>query len=166
MDYGTMLLIAAVVFLIFRHLMEKELTMADLLALPAISICMTYLGLPVAMEWPTFFEFLAVMIMGAGIGYWQAGKTEVEYSDNKMVARGGFPYLLGWIALLGGRILSLALFHYPSLSANSFSALIQLLLVADWMMWLMVASVSVIYSLTLYLNVPDVNRYFNKQVRS
>ena len=166
MDNGTMLLIAAVVFLIFRHLMEKELTMADLLMLPAISICMTYLGLPVAMEWPTFFEFLAVMIMGAGIGYWQAGKTEVEYSDNKMVARGGVPYLLGWIALLGGRILSLALFHYPTLSADSFSGLIQLLLAANWMMWLMVASVSVIYSVTLYLNVPKVNRYFNKQVGS
>ena len=166
MDFGTMLLIAAVVFLVFRHLIEKELTIVDLLALPVISICMTYLGLPVSMEWHTFFEFLAVMIVGAAIGYRQAGKTNVEYRDEKITARGGLSYLIGWIALFAGRLACLVVFHYPLLAVDFFPALIGLLLATDWMMWLMGASASVIYSITLYMNVPEVNRYFNEQIRN
>ncbi|GLI09798.1 hypothetical protein YDYSG_58310 [Paenibacillus tyrfis] len=170
MDKFMLIILAVVIVLIIRQLIPKKVDGFDLLGLPIMAIIRTYAGLPDKLDGLIIGELISLLALGAVVGYWQAKKTKVFYRDNQLCTVGGYPYIIGWIAMLAGRVIILLLFNFSAL-VSSFDAGQELLaneiarIAADWLIWSTITASSILYSLTLYRNHSGIRDFIHERLK-
>ncbi|GMX60579.1 hypothetical protein Elgi_72260 [Paenibacillus elgii] len=156
MDKFMLIILAVVIVLIIRQLIPKKVDGFDLLGLPIMAIIRTYAGLPDKLDGLIIGELLSLLALGAIVGYWQAKKTKVFYRDNQLCTVGGYPYIIGWIAMLAGRVIILLLFNFSNEIAR---------IAADWLIWSTITASSILYSLTLYRNHSGIRDFIHERLK-
>ncbi|PGA95436.1 hypothetical protein [Bacillus toyonensis] len=160
------IILVVVSVLIIRQLIPKRVDSFDLLGIPIMAIIRTYLGLPNKLDFIVTMELTSLLILGAIVGYWQAKRVKVFHHDNQICSVGGYSYIIGWIIMLLGKIVILLLFNLNSLVSTFHdgqeqftSEIIKVLSHAgDWLIWSTILASSIMYTVTLYKNHPDIRK--------
>ncbi|PTY76598.1 hypothetical protein B5V89_17520 [Heyndrickxia sporothermodurans] len=173
MDKVSLIILLVVGLLIFRQFIPKEVKRFDLIGLPILGLIKTYSGLPKTLDVVIMAELFCLLILAAVIGYFQAKKTKVVYHNGKLSTIGGVQYIIGWLVLLIGRIIILFLFNFTVFKEALYLGKGHLkdeiiLLVSnsgDWLIWSTIAASSILYSLTLYKDHPEIKEFIHTQVK-
>ncbi|MCM3272816.1 hypothetical protein [Paenibacillus elgii] len=170
MDKFMLIILAVVIVLIIRQLIPKKADGFDLLGLPIMAIIRTYTGLPDKLDGLIIAELISLLALGAVVGYWQAKKTKVFYRDNQLCMVGGYPYIIGWIAMLAGRGIILLLFNFSAIVSSFDAGQEQFTneiarISADWLIWSTITASSILYSLTLYRNHPEIKNFIHARLK-
>ncbi len=174
MDKVSLLIMIAIVILIFRQFMPKEVNRFDLIGLPILALYKTYSSLPNTLPPSILLELILLLLLGAFIGYIQAQKTKVIYHQNKLSTVGGISYIIGFIVLIIGRLIVIFIFNFSTIFSsykNEESSIVTELAhfltnAGDWILWSTIAASTVMYSITLYRKHPDIRSYMKEQLKS
>lgn len=169
MDKVSLVLLLVVGILIFRQFTPKEVNRFDLIGLPILGSFKTYTSLPETLDTMIIAELICLLLWAAVIGYFQAKKTKVVYHNEKLSTIGGVQYIVGWLVLLAGRIMILFSFHFSTLMEAAYlgreqfrNEVITLISTSgDWLIWSSIAASSILYSLTLYMDHPEIKQFIH-----
>ena len=101
-------------------------------------------------HWIWVLNLLVTGMFSLAIGAWQGYKTKVLSKDGEVYIIGGFPYLIAWVVLIGGRLLIKMYFEGIGSLADFTSN--------EWLMWAGMAITSAARGGVLYLIHPEIGR--------
>lgn len=161
------IILVVVIVLIIRQLIPKKVDSFDLLGIPIMAIIRTYMGLPNSLDFIITIELVSLLILGVVVGYWQAKRVKVFHHNYQLCSVGGYSYIIGWIIMFLGRIVILLLFNLNALVSKFhdgqeqfMSEIIKVLShTGDWLIWSTILASSIMYTVTLYKDHPDINKF-------
>ncbi|WP_054859783.1 hypothetical protein [Gracilibacillus sp. JCM 18860] len=173
MDKFSLIIPLLIGILIFRQFIPKEVNRFDFIGLPILGLYKTYSSLPNTLNVEIIAELICLLTWAAIIGNYQAKKTKVVYHHDKISTVGGIQYILAWIVMLIGRIIILFAFHFTEFMSSIQSGgerlrndIIYLVSQSgDWLIWSTIAASSILYSLTLYKDHPEIKEFFHTQMK-
>jgi len=155
LSHITLLIFAGIVYFIIRQFLPQKVQRFDFITLPILAAINAYRHLPDSLAWDLGAEFFVTGIFSLAVGAWQGYKTKVQSKDGEIYIIGGFPYLIAWVILIGGRLLIKVFFEGTGNLADFTSN--------EWLMWAGMAITSAARGGVLYLLHPEIGRQLEAQ---
>lgn len=174
MDKVSLIILIVIGVLIFRQFIPKKINRFDFIGLPILALYKTYSSLPNTLNTSILIQLIILLLLGAIIGYIQAQKTRVVYHKNELSTVGGISYLVGLLILIIGRIIVIFLFNFSTIisAATNGGETLMVELAhfltgsGDWILWSTIAASTILYSITLYKDHPEIRGFIKEQWKS